>query len=453
MTGPRRAAQGAPFHAFSIEDHAPADPFLRRVDRFVDPSGLRQVLAPDYSSTGRPSIDPELMIRMLIAGCRFGARSERRLRAEARLNPAYRRFRRLDLGDPVPDRSTFSKNRRGRFRAGDLFRRLFEDALARRMAEGLAGGDAFGVDASLIKADASRRAKIEAEERSVPERATRATQERLDTLDDAAFGGATPTRPKTLSPADPAARFAGADGDRAFFACGTNRLVDLENAVIVDVEAAAPVRRAETGAARTMIRRAGDRFGLHPETLAADTACGSADMPGRRVEEEGVAPRIPVFDKSERKDGACPAADFACDRKADPYARPGAKLPKPCRREISKDRPDCGKDGFKKCFARRRDCAARPLTPRRTPNRPTRKIARSRHEGARRMTRDIGKTDACVASSCARKNVERLLAHLKRILGLDRLRLRGPNGAGDEFRLAAMARNLRKLAKLVPEPA
>ncbi len=274
---------------------------------------------------------------MLIAGCRFGARSERRLRAEARLNPAYRRFRRLDLGDPVPDRSTFSKNRRGRFRAGDLFRRLFEDALARRMAEGLAGGDAFGVDASLIKADASRRAKIEAEERSVPERATRATQERLDTLDDAAFGGATPTRPKTLSPADPAARFTGANGDRAFFAYSTNYLVDLENAVIVDVEAAAPIRQAEAGAAQTMLERARDKFDLYPELLAADTAYGSADMLGWLVEEEGIEPHIPVFDKSERKDGAFPAADFACDRKKDQYTCPGGKTLKSYWRTSPKD--------------------------------------------------------------------------------------------------------------------
>jgi hypothetical protein len=174
---------------------------------------------------------------------------------------------------------------------------------------------------------------------------------------------------------------------------------------------------------------------------------------GWLVEDEGIEPHIPVFDKSERKDGAFAATDFAYDHKADQYTCPGGKTLKPYWRDIADGRPEFGKDGFKKYFARKQDCAACPLKPRCTPNQPTRKIARSRHEGARQMARDIAKTDAYVASSYARKKVEMLFAHLKRILGLDRLRLRGPNGAKDEFHLAAMVQNLRKLAKLVPQPA
>lgn len=453
MMGPRQVAQGALFYDFSIEQHVPADHLLRRIDRFVDLSEIRRFLAPFYSATGRPSVDPELMIRMLMVGYCFGIRSERRLCDEVHLNLAYRWFCRLDLGDAVPDHSTFSKNRHGRFRDSDLFRHLFESVLARCIAEGLVGGDAFGVDASLIKADASRYTKLEAAEWAVPERVSRATREYLDTLDDAAFGGATPVQPKTLSPSDPAARFTGANGDRAFFAYSTNYLVDLENAIIVDVETTAPIRQAEAGAAQAMIRRVRDRFDLYPETLTADTAYGSADMLGWLVEDEGIEPHIPVFDKSERKDGAFPATDFAYDHKSDQYTCPGGKPLKPYWRDISKERPEYGRDGFKRYYARKQDCAACTLKSRCSPNQPTRKIARSRHEGARQMARDIAKTDAYVASSYARKKVEMLFAHLKRILGLDRLRLRGPNGARDEFHLAAMAQNLRKLAKLVPEPA
>ncbi len=453
MMGPRQVAQGALFYEFSIEDHVPGDHLLRRIDRFVDLSGIRSLLAPFYSATGRPSIDPELMIRMLIVGYSCGIRSERQLCEEVHLNLAYRWFCRLDLADAVPDHSTFSKNRHGRFRDSDLFRRLFEDVLARCIVEGLVGGDHFGVDASLIKADASRYTKVEAAEWSVPDKVTRATQEYLQTLDDAAFGGATPVQPKTLSPSDPAARFTGANGDRAFFAYSTNYLVDLKNAVIVDVEATAPIRQAEAGAAKVMIRRTRDRFDLYPELLAADTAYGSADMLGWLVEDEGIEPHIPVFDKSERKDGAFPATDFAYDHSADQYTCPGGKPLKPYWRDISTGRPEYGKDGFKRYYARKQDCAACPLKPRCAPNQPTRKIARSKHEGARQMARDIAQTDAYVASSYARKKVEMLFAHLKRILRLDRLRLRGPNGAKDEFHLAAMVQNLRKLAKLVPAPA
>ncbi len=233
MMGPRQVAQGALFYAFSLEDHVPQDHLLRSLDRFVDLSGLRSFLAPFYSSMGRPSVDPELMIRMRIIGYAMGIRSERRLCEEVHLNLAYRWFCKLDLADPVPDHSTFSKNRHGRFRDSNLFRQLFEDVLARCIAEGLVRGDSFGVDASLIKADASRYTKVEFADWAVPEQVTRATQEYIDTLDDAVFGAATPVKPKTLSPADPAARFTGANGDRAFFAYSTNYLVDLENAVIV----------------------------------------------------------------------------------------------------------------------------------------------------------------------------------------------------------------------------
>jgi len=248
------------------------------------------------------------------------------------------------------------------------------------------------------------------------------------------------------------ARFTRANGDRAFFAYSTNYLVDLENAVIVDVETTAPIRQAEVGAARDMIQRTRDRFDLYPELLAADTAYGSAEMLGWLVEEEGIEPHIPVFDKSERKDGAFPATDFAYDVEADLYRCPGGKQLKPYWRTISTGRPEFGKDGFKRYFARKSDCATCPLKAKCTPNQPARKIARSRYEGARQMARDISKTDAYVTSSQARKKVEMLFAHLKRIIGLDRLRLRGPNGAKDEFHLAATVQNLRKLAKLVPDP-
>jgi transposase len=452
MMGPRQVAQGALFYEFSIEDHVPPDHVLRSIDRFVDLGDMRRHLAPFYSMTGRPSVDPEVMIRMLLVGYTMGIRSERRLCEEVHLNLAYRWFCRLDLADPVPDHSTFSKNRHGRYRDSNLFRHVFEEVLARCIAEGLVGGESFGADASLIKADASRYTKVDYTEWSAADTASRATQEYLDTLDDAAFGAATPVKPKAISPADPAARLTGANGDRPFFAYSTNYLVDLDNAIIVDVEATAPIRQAEVGAVRDMLARTRDRFELHPGMLAADTAYGSADMLGWLVEEQDIEPHIPVFDKVERKDGAFPATDFTYDHEEDEYRCPGGRALKPYWRNISKGRPKFGKDGSKRYFARKEDCAACRLKPRCTPNQPTRKISRSRHEDARQKARDIAKTDAYVASSYARKKVEMLFAHLKRILGLDRLRLRGPNGARDEFHIAATVQNLRKLAKLRPMP-
>jgi len=345
MMGPRQEAQGALFYEVSLEDHVPIGHLMRSIDRFVDLSGIRSYLAPYYSAMGRPSVDPALMIRMLLIGYCMGIRSKRRLCDEVHLNVAYRWFCRLDLTDPVPDNSTFSKNRHGRLRDSDLFRHLFETVVARCIAEGLVGDDSFGVDASLVRADASRYTKVEAAEWSVPEKVTRAIQEYLDTLDDAVFGGATPMQPKALAPSDPAARLTGANGDRAFFAYSTNYLVDLENAIIVDVEATAPIRQVEAGAAQEMIQRIRDRFDLYPEILAADTEYGSADMLGWLVENEGIEPHIPVFDKSERRDGAFPATDFSYDQAADQYICSGGKPLKPYWRNISKGRPEHGKDG------------------------------------------------------------------------------------------------------------
>jgi len=216
MMGERQVQQDALFYEFSLERHVPAEHLLRSIDRFVELDGVRRELAPFYSEAGRPSIDPELMIRMLIVGYCFGIRSERRLCEEVHLNLAYRWFCRLGLDGAVPDHSTFSKNRHGRFRESDLLRKVFETTVRRCMVEGLVGGEWFAVDASMIKADANRQRSVPGSEWQAPEVANHAVREYLAVLDDAAFGAATPVVPKFVSPADPAARWTGANGGLAF---------------------------------------------------------------------------------------------------------------------------------------------------------------------------------------------------------------------------------------------
>jgi len=445
MMGERKVDQGALFFEFSLERHVPLDHLLRAIDRFVDLNELRAHLAPFYSETGRPSIDPELLIRMLLVGYCHGIRSERRLCEEVHLNLAYRWFCRLGLDGAVPDHSTFSKNRHGRFRDSDLLRHLFEVVLRRCMAEGLVGGEGFAVDASLIKADANRQKGMEGSKGLPPEIASRAIDEYLAVLDDAAFGAATEVTPKYLSPADPAARWTGAHGGLAFFAYSTNYLIDLDNAIIVDVEASTAIRQAEVTATKTMIDRVDRQFGLYPEKLAADSAYGSADMLNWLVEERGIEPHIPVFDKSQRSDDTFSRSDFTYDHEGDVYVCPGGK-------KLATTGTLVNDDDTLIYRASKYDCGACSLKSRCCPNTPARKVPRSIYEGARDMARNIAKTAAYVVSRRQRKKVEMLFAHLKRILRLDRLRLRGPCGAHDEFLLAATAQNLRKLAKLIPTP-
>jgi transposase len=288
MLGPKQEAQGALFYEFSIDDHVPQDHLLRSIDRFVDLRSIRAHLAEFYSHTGRPSIDPELLIRMLLVGYCLGIRSERRLCEEVHLNLAYRWFCRLDLADPVPNHSTFSKNRHGRFRDSDLLRHLFETTVARCIADGLVSGQRFAADASLIEADANKQNSTPKEDWDTaaikPENAPRAVREYLDVLDDAAFGAASEVEPKFTSHSDPASQWTAARKGPAFFAYSTNYLIDTDHAVIVDVEATRSIRQAEVGSVRTMLDPVKDKFDLDPERIIADMAYGSVDLQQRTTQ-------------------------------------------------------------------------------------------------------------------------------------------------------------------------
>ncbi len=284
MMGPRQEAQPALFYELSLEDHVPQNHLLRSIDRFVDLSGIRAYLADFYSHTGRPSVDPELLIQMLLVGYCFGIRSERRLCEEVHLNLAYRWFCRLDLSDRVPDHSTFSKNRHGRFRDSELLRHLFETTVARCIEEGLVSGQRMDVDARLIEADANKQnstPKADWDPAQVdPADAPRAVREYLDTLDEAAFGAASEVQPKFTSHSDPASQWTAARKGPAFFSYSDNYLIDTDHGVIVDVEATRSIRQAEVGSTKTMLERVKARFDLHPERLIADTAYGTAPMLG-----------------------------------------------------------------------------------------------------------------------------------------------------------------------------
>jgi hypothetical protein len=203
---------------------------------------------------------------------------------------------------------------------------VFETVLKRCVREGLVGGEAFAVDASLIKADANRQNGIEGERGLPPETTGRAVEEYLAVLDDAAFGAATDVVPKFVSPADPAARWTGAHGGQAFFAYSTNYLIDVDHGIIVDVEATTAIRQAEVLAAKRMIERSMERFDLYPARLLGDSAYGSAEMLGWLVYEYGIEPHVTVFDKSARLDGTFSRDDFTYDHVGDVYYCPGGKM-------------------------------------------------------------------------------------------------------------------------------
>lgn len=292
MMGTKGGDQDRLFYSFNLDKHVPADHLLRGIDRFLDLGDLRRHLEPYYSHTGRPSVDPELMIRMLLVGYCFGVRSERRLCEEVHLNLAYRWFCRLGLEETVPEHSTFSKNRHGRFRDSDAFRHVFESVLQRCISEGLVGGEGFAVDASVVKADASRASGFPGSELASrklnAEQSARAVREYLQGVDEEASRRLEADR-RSISATDPAAEWTCAPGGPAFFAYSTNYLVDVRAGVIVDVEATSAHRNREVDATRTMIERTEQRFALKPGRLIGDMAYGSGPMLGWLVETKQIS--------------------------------------------------------------------------------------------------------------------------------------------------------------------
>ncbi len=447
MMGRSSQDQGQLFYSFNLEEVVPDDHLVRAIARVLDLSWVRAELAPHYSAIGRPSIDPVLMIRMLIVGYVFAIRSERALCREVRLNLAYRWFCDLGMEDMIPDHSAFSRARNERFCDSDVFRRVFERVVGACIAAGLVGGEGFAVDASLIQADANKHRSIPGAEWNKdidPEQARCAVKEYLARLDDPAYGAASEVLPKFVSPSDPAAQWTGALRNAAFFAYANNYLIDVKFGIIMDVEASRAIRQAEVGASQTMIERTEACFGIKPEWLAADTAYGSASNLDWLVNEQGIAPHVPVIDKSKREDGTFSREDFAFDRERNVYVCPAGKFLKSTGQVLS--------DNTFRYLASIRDCGPCPLKSKCCPKSPQRRIPRDVHEDARDVARALAKTEAFAQSRRDRKKVEMLFAHLKRILRLGRLRLRGPSGAQFEFTLAAIAQNLRRLAKLVARP-
>lgn len=439
--GRQTGDQASLFYEFRLEDRIPNDHLLRRINVFIGPvlDGMREQLGSYYSEIGRPSVDPELMIRMLIVGYCYGLRSERRLTQEVELHLAYRWFCRLDLNDKIPHHSTFSENRLHRFRESDVFRHIFERIVAACMTAGLVKGEGFAVDASVMEANASRYhgkapdAIVWAE----PERRSRAVKEYLAALETEAEPNPDRKPPKVISPSDPCSAWTSKANKRVQFGYGLNYLVDTENAVIVDVEPTPARTYDEVESTKRMLDRTERCFNLKPKRLAADTAYGTGRFLGWLV-GRGIAPHIPVRDASERDDGTFSRNDFRWDKRHGVYICPNNKVLHTTGTVHDGD--------MLRYRASKFDCDACALKMQCCPNMVARQVPRDIHEGARDMARRLMGTKRFLKSRDERKRVEMRFAHLKIHHGFERMRLRGLSGARDEFHLAAIVQNLKTLA-------
>ncbi|MBB3588865.1 MULTISPECIES: transposase [Sphingomonas] len=436
MMGPtcRGGREGASCR--TIEAMLPTDHLLRRIDRCLETSELRQALAGHYSTRGRPSIDPELLIRITLIGRIYAIPSERRLCEELRYNLAYRWFCRLAPGDKVPHHSTFSKNRHGRFRDAGVFRTLFEGTVRRCIGEGLVGGKDAAIDASFIEADACWQRKTIPGYLPYVANAGRPVREWLSDQSSVV------TKPRGskdfdgVSRTDPAAAWSARPG-RARFGYALNALVDTPSGVALDIEAT-PARFAEeVNAGRVMLGRSADRFDYHPKRVAADKAYGSAHFLGF-VRDHGAIPHIPVIDRTQQTKGKLPRTAFTYDRDTDSFICPTGKplphhafhLPTGVHRYAA-DARDC-----ETCVLRKKCTTARRRT-----------LVRLDDEDVRDLARAEVETGLYKRSMRLRRGVERFFADAKGKHGMRRLHLRGIRGAEEEFLIGAAVMNLMILAR------
>jgi transposase len=448
------------FYYFRLEDHVPEDHLLRLIDRYMDFAFVRETLKASYSHTGRPSIDPEVLLRILLIGYLYGITSERRLVEDVGMHLAYRWFTGLGFDQEVPHHSTFSKNRHGRFQESPLFLELFERIVQQCMNVGLLKGVDLSVDSTQIRADASPNRTITREQLPEIAKVNRTVREYVEQVErenviaEPAVIAAPPSSeaedkpelrrtyrnspPMKISTTDPEAALSSKRG-ASEFAYYDNYLIDNQSCIIAGVIATPARLSHEIIAARQMLERAKERFGLQPASVTADKSYGTGEFLSW-LSNRQMTPYIPVLDRKQQTKGFYTQHEFTHVPGENAYRCPGGEL----LRYIGMSR---GTQGF--VFASRpsqcRNCAHKPAC---TPsNRRTLKI--NWYEDVREQVRKLSQTPEFAIARRARNKIEALFSELRNQINLRRLRLRGLPRAGEQFILAATVQNIKRLVRFI----
>lgn len=426
------------FACVRLEELIPQDHILRKIDRWINFSSVHEKTAGLYSHTGRPSVDPEVLIRMMVIGYLYGITSERRLCREVQVNLAYRWFCGLSLEDKVPDHSTFSKNRHGRFAGNGLFRQLFYDVVRQAKEHGLVKGKHLTVDATMVQADAS----LESLEEIVIPFSAEEYLQRLEKENAVSEENEEQQKPKKLSNdthcsrTDPDAKLFSKQFEKTQLAYSDNILMDNTKGIILDVEVTEPNLHQEGQVAGEMIERSRFTHGIEPETLGADAAYG-AGAAVRRLCEAGVKAHIPVVSKkSKNTKGVFGKKDFTYDRERDELICPaGCRLR---RRTIHR------RNRQVEYVAKKEDCSVCRFKPQCT--RVKRRVA-SRHldQDYLDWAEKLRVTPQYRISQRLRKTIERLFAEAKEQMGLRRARRRGHANLTEQCVMTAMVQNMKRI--------
>ncbi len=432
------------FYYFRLEDQIPENHLLRLMDRHVDFSFVRKRLKSFYSATGRPSIDPEVLLRLLLVGYLYGITSERRLMEEVGMHLAYRWFTRLDFDQEIPDHSTFSKNRHGRFRQSGVFREVFEEIVGRCLEAGLVEGRNLAVDGTLVGANASQQSRVPREQLAEVAQVSRTVEQYLAELEQQNPVAESEEPPQgssgSVSTTDPDAAWTAAKGGPALLAYYDNYLIDTPSRVILAVEATPARFSQQTAAARRMLEQV-DKLGIRPECLGADKAYGSGEFLSWLLARD-IQPHIPVIDRRHQTGGRFTRDHFHYEPAANLYRCPQGQ---PLRyRGLQR-----GSRGYAYCSTPAQ-CQGCPQKQCCTPA-PYRKLFVHWYEPAREAARALVGTPAYDRSRRARYKIEALFAELKQRMGLRRVRLRRLWNVAEQFFLAATAQNLKRLVKFLAQ--
>jgi len=438
----------AMFQYFCLDDWVPGDHLLRAIDRHVDLQPIREQLRPLYSEIGRPSIDPEVLLRILLIGYLYGITSERRLLDEIGLNLAYRWFTGLGFDQSIPDHSTFSKNRHGRFRESSVFRDLFEAIVQQCVNVGFVQGERLSVDGTVIAADASSKSRVPREQLPEAAKVSRTLREYLAEVETAnprptSENQSLSAESGKISSSDPDATWATKGGVPAQLSYYDNYLIDNESNIILDVEATPARFSQEVAAARTMIERAEATFAIEPQSLGADKAYGSGEFLAWLLTRD-IAPHIRVIDRTRQNAEYFTRDEFVFEPDINAYRCPAGKLL--TYRGIGRA------SRVYTYNASPKDCAACPLKARCTAGRGRRLVVNF-DEPARERTRQLSGTEAYWRSWRERKKVEVLFAELKNVIMLRRFRFRRLWNVAEQTLMAATAQNIRRLIRFLATPA
>jgi transposase len=430
------------FYYFRLEDQVPETHLLRLIDKHISFAFVREKLKESYSDTGRPSIDPELLLRILLIGYLYGITSERKLVEELRMHLAWRWFTGLGFDQEIPHHSTFSKNRHGRFQESKLFEQLFEEIVARCLDAGLVRGDNLSVDGSFIEANANKESRIPREQLTEAAHVNQTVRQYLVELEQQNPAEEPVHEQEQVSTTDPDSTYATKGRTPARLGYYDNYLIDNHSCVIVGVQATAARMSQETVAAQEMIARFAKWQGREPASVAADATYGNGEFL-QWLMERGITPYMRTRDSALRKNSPLYGPErFTYLPESNSYLCPAGQ-PLNYGGHNARNRTHVYIGTRKRCGG----CAQKPQCT----SSPLKYLAIHMHEPARQRARDLVHTPAFANAQRERKKVEALFAELKNQIGLRRLRLRRLKFVREQFFLAAAAQNIKRLVRFLSQ--